>query len=52
MRTALGQVTLAEFNRQYARETLAQVNERFDSGVTNSVEVVQAQEQKAAAEND
>jgi outer membrane protein TolC len=52
LRTALGQVKLAESNRQYARETLAQVNDRFDAGVTNTVEVVQAQEQQAAAEND
>lgn len=52
LRTALGQVKLAESNRQYARETLTQVNDRFDAGVTNTVEVVQAQEQKAAAEND
>jgi outer membrane protein TolC len=52
LRTALGQVKLAESNRQYARETLAQVNDRFDAGVTNTVEVVQAQQQEASAEND
>jgi outer membrane protein TolC len=52
LRTALGQVKLAETNRQYARETLAQVNDRFDAGVTNTVEVVQAQQQEASAEND
>ena len=52
LRTALGQVKLAESNRQYARETLTQVNDRFDAGVTNTVEVVQAQQQEAAAEND
>jgi outer membrane protein TolC len=52
LRTALGQVKLAESNRQYARETLTQVNDRFDAGVTNTVEVVQSQQQEAAAEND
>src|SRR5271156_6830250 len=52
LRTALGQVKLAESNRQYARETLTQVNDRFDAGVTNTVEVVQAQQQEASAEND
>ena len=52
LRTALGQVKLAESNWQYARETLTQVNDRFDAGVTNTVEVVQAQQQEAAAEND
>jgi outer membrane protein TolC len=52
LRTALGQVKLAESNRQYARETLTQVNDRFDAGVTDTVEVVQAQQQQASAEND
>ena len=52
LRTALGQVKLAESNRQYACETLTQVNDRFDAGVTNTVEVVQAQQQEASAEND
>jgi outer membrane protein TolC len=52
LHTALGQVKLAESNRQYARETLTQVNDRFDAGVTNTVEVVQAQQQEASAEND
>jgi outer membrane protein TolC len=52
LRTAQGQVKLAESNRQYARETLTQVNDRFDAGVTNTVEVVQAQQQRASAEND
>ncbi len=52
LRTALGEVKLAESNRQYARETLTQVNDRFDAGVTNTVEVVQAQQQEASAEND
>jgi outer membrane protein TolC len=49
LRTALGQVKLAESNRQYALETLTQVNDRFDAGVTNTVEVVQAQQQEASA---
>jgi outer membrane protein TolC len=52
LRTALGEVKLAESNRQYARETLTQVEDRFNAGVTNTVEVVQAQQQAAGAEND
>jgi outer membrane protein TolC len=52
LRTSMGQVQLAESNRKYARETLTQVQDRFDAGVTNTVEVVQAQQQEAGAEND
>ena len=52
LRVAAGQVKLAESNRQYARETLAQSQDRFEAGVTNTVEVVQAQQQEAGAEND
>ncbi len=52
LRVAAGQVKLAESNRQYARETLTQAQDRFEAGVTNTVEVVQAQQQEAAAEND
>jgi outer membrane protein TolC len=52
LRTAIGQLKLAQSNRQYARETLQQVQDRFSAGVTNTVEVVQAQQQEASAEND
>ncbi|HTF65223.1 MAG TPA: TolC family protein [Edaphobacter sp.] len=51
-RTAAGQVKLAESNRRYALETLTQAQDRFNAGVTNTVEVVQAQQQQASAEND
>lgn len=52
LRVAAGQVRLAESNRQYSRETLAQSQDRFEAGVTNTVEVVQAEQQEATAEND
>lgn len=52
LRTAMGQVQLAKSNRQYALETLRQVEDRFNAGVTNTVEVVQAEQQEAGAEND
>lgn len=50
--TATGQVRLAETNREYATETLAEARDRFSAGVATTVEVVQAQEQVAGAEND
>lgn len=52
LRTAMGQVKLAESNQDYARETLTQVQDRFVAGVTSTVEVVQAQQQAASADND
>ena len=52
LRVAAGQVKLAESNRQYAEETLTQSRDRFEAGITNTVEVVQAQQQEASAEND
>jgi outer membrane protein TolC len=52
LRTAAGQVQLAELNRRYAQETLTMVQDRFNAGVTTTVEVVQAQQQEAGAEND
>jgi len=51
LRVAAGQVKLAESNRQYAQETLTQSRDRYEAGVTNTVEVVQAQQQEASAEN-
>ncbi len=52
LRTAAGQVQLATSNRGYASETLAEARDRFEAGVATTVEVVQAQEQVASAEND
>ena len=52
LQTAMAQVRLAETNRGYAAETLRESRDRFNLGVTTSVEVVQAQEQVAGAESD
>lgn len=52
LQTALGQVKLAESNRNYANDTLSQARDRFSAGVATTVEVVQAQEQVASAESD
>ena len=52
LETAGGQLELATSNRDYAAETLREARDRFRLGVTNTVEVVQAQEQVAGAEAD
>jgi len=52
LETAIGQVRLADNNRGLANDTLQQARDRFNAGVTTTVEVVQAQEQVAAAEGD
>ena len=52
LQTASGQVHLADTNRGYANETLSESRDRFAAGVATTVEVVQAQEQVASAEND
>jgi outer membrane protein TolC len=52
LETATGQLQLAATNRDYAAETLREARDRFNLGVTTSVEVVQAQEQVAGAEAD
>ncbi len=52
LRAAIGQVKLAESNRKYALDTLNQAKDRFDAGVTNTVEVVQAEQQQSTAETD
>ncbi|HSU32160.1 MAG TPA: TolC family protein [Bryobacteraceae bacterium] len=52
LQTAAGQVQLADSNRKYAAETLAESRDRFGAGVATTVEVVQAQEQVANAESD
>jgi outer membrane protein TolC len=52
LQVASEQLKVARENRQLAAETLTQSIDRFTSGVTNSVEVVQSQETVAAAEQD
>ncbi|HEY3740391.1 MAG TPA: TolC family protein [Bryobacteraceae bacterium] len=52
LETAAGQMQLAGSNRTYAAETLKEARDRFHLGVANSVEVVQAEQQSAAAETD
>jgi outer membrane protein TolC len=52
LETANGQVHLAESNRSLANETLGQARDRFGAGVATTLEVVQAQQQVAAAESD
>ena len=49
---AASQVAVAESNRELAADTLAQARDRFAAGVADTVEVVQAQEAVAAAEQD
>ncbi|HZQ51402.1 MAG TPA: TolC family protein [Bryobacteraceae bacterium] len=52
LETAQGQVKLAQNNRKYANETLAEARDRFGAGVGTTLEVVQAEEQVASAETD
>ena len=52
LETSSGQLQLAQANRDYAAETLREARDRFNLGVTTTVEVVQAQEQVAGAESD
>jgi outer membrane protein TolC len=52
LETALGQMKVAGSNRAYAAETLRESRDRFSLGVANTVEVVQAEQQVAAAESD
>ena len=52
LQTAIGQTRLADSNRKFALETLTQARDRFDAGVTNTVEVVQAQQQESSAASD
>ena len=52
LRVAAEQVKVAEDNRQLALSTLKQSQDRFSSGVTTSVEVIQSQETLASAELD
>jgi outer membrane protein TolC len=50
--SAASQVAVAESNRRLANDTLTQARDRFAAGVTDTIEVVQAQEAVAAAEQD
>ncbi len=49
IQSAQDQVTVAQSNIALAQETLAQARDRFAAGVTNTVEVVQAEEAVASA---
>ncbi|MGA2117536.1 MAG: TolC family protein [Bryobacteraceae bacterium] len=52
LESAATQVAAARGNRDLANETLEQARDRFAAGVADTVEVVQAQESVAAAEQD
>jgi outer membrane protein TolC len=52
LRSATSQVEVAKRNLQVTRETLDLTRQRFDAGVTDNVEVVQAQESLTSAELD
>ena len=52
LQAATSQIELARRNLQVARETLELTRQRFDAGVTDNVEVVQAQESLTSAELD
>jgi outer membrane protein TolC len=49
IRTAADQVAVAESNLDLANQTLVQARDRFSAGVTDTIEVVQAQESVATA---
>jgi outer membrane protein TolC len=49
IRTAADQVAVAESNLDLANETLEQARDRFTAGVSDNIEVVQAQESVATA---
>jgi outer membrane protein TolC len=50
LKAAADQVDVAKSNVQLAGESLQQSRDRFTAGVTNSVEIVQAQQAVAAAD--
>jgi len=50
--TASEQIRLAESNRRLAADTLDQARDRFNAGLADTVELVQAQESVATAEQD
>jgi outer membrane protein TolC len=49
LRTAADQVAVARDNLDLANQTLVQARDRFTAGVTDNIEVVQAQESVATA---
>jgi len=49
IRTAADQVAVAQSNLELANETLVQARDRFSAGVSDNIEVVQAQESVASA---
>ena len=49
LKAAAQQVEVARIGLDYAQETLVQSQDRFAAGVTNNVEVIQAQQQMASA---
>ncbi len=52
LEAAANQVRLAESNRGVARQTLELTKQRFEAGITDSVEVVQSQEAAAGSDLD
>ena len=50
--TATAQMRLAESNKTLAADTVEQAGDRFRAGLADTLEVVQAQESQAAAEQD
>jgi hypothetical protein len=52
LHAASQQVIVAESNRTLARDTLLQARDRFAAGIADTIEVVQAQESVASAEEE
>ncbi|HEY1239751.1 MAG TPA: TolC family protein [Bryobacteraceae bacterium] len=52
LNAAASQVSVAESSRNLAQETLSQARDRFGAGVADTIEVVQAQEAVAVAEQE
>ena len=50
--SAASQVAVADSSRMLAQDTLSQSRDRFSAGVADTIEVIQAQEAVAAAEED
>ena len=52
LQTAANQIEVSRHNQSVARETLGLTRQRFEAGITDAVEVTQAQESVAAADLD
>ncbi len=52
LKTAANQLDVARANQQVARETLTLTRQRFEAGITDAVEVTQAQESVVSADLD